>query len=424
MTTLIVVSLLILGFGLVSERLHRSSLTPPMVFVAVGLAMGAGYITNDAGETEGLLELLAEVTLILVLFTDASRIRLAALTADYALPFRLLAIGMPLAIVFGAVVAHGMFPDLTTWECVVLATVLAPTDAALGQAVVSSPAVPARIRQALNVESGLNDGIAFPLVLVALAFASSQSGPPPANGWGMFTAKQIILGPIVGAAIGAIGGRLVDSAARARWMEHTFQQLSALALAILAFLLSEEVGGNGFMAAFAAGLALGNTGGKTCLVLQEFSETEGQLLGLLTFLCVGAHLIAPNLHRFTLTHVVYAVMSLTLARAIPVALSLVGTRLRPGSVAFLGWFGPRGLATVLFALMVFESSMPHRETIYLIAILTIAMSVVAHGATAWPASVRFAHYCTARTDGAGPSLAEHAPAAELPVRITFRERDH
>ena len=214
MTTLILVSLLILGFGLASERLHRSSLTPPMVFVGVGLALGSDLL-DDVESTRGVLERLAELTLILVLFTDASRIRLKALTADYVLPLRLLSIGMPAAIILGTLGARWLLPDLSFWECVVLSTILAPTDAALGQAVVSAHEVPARIRQALNVESGLNDGIAFPLVLVFMALASTESGSAPESGWLVFTSLQILLGPALGAACGFVLGQLVERAAGA-----------------------------------------------------------------------------------------------------------------------------------------------------------------------------------------------------------------
>jgi NhaP-type Na+/H+ or K+/H+ antiporter len=204
----VVVALGILGFGLISQRVQTSVLTPPIVFVALGLAV-SGILDLELGE--GLVHTLAELTLVLVLFTDASRINLRLLRREHNLPVRLLALGMPLTVVLGTLAAIWLFPGFTAWEAALLAAVLAPTDAALGQAVVSSPRVPVRIRQTLNVESGLNDGIALPLVLIVMSMcASSVPGEGGASYWLRFAALQVTLGPLTGAVVGWVGGRLVE----------------------------------------------------------------------------------------------------------------------------------------------------------------------------------------------------------------------
>jgi NhaP-type Na+/H+ or K+/H+ antiporter len=414
MKALLLVSVLVLAFGAISQRLKRTALTPPMVFVAVGFAVGAGLL-GTFGSYDGfeLTRLLSELTLIVVLFTDASRIRLRELRQGYGLPLRLLAVGMPLSIVLGALISLAMFPELSFWSACVLATILVPTDAALGQAVVSSKAVPVRIRQALNVESGLNDGLALPIVVVLAAFATMAD--EPAVHLLMFAAKQVTLGPVVGVLVGLVGGRFVTWCVERHWMEHSFEQLSALALAFLSFLLAELVGGNGFIAAFVAGLTLGNTATRVGPVLEEFAETEGQLLSLLTFLCFGAHLAWPLLGDMTVIMAVYAVLSLTLIRMLPVSLSLLGTGLRPMSHVFLGWFGPRGLASILFAFLVLEEGVPGRDEMLLVVVLTVLISVYAHGVTAWPGSKVYGSLCEARK---AEAPAEWAEVHDLPTRLS------
>lgn len=416
MHALLLVSVLILVFGALSERLKRSPFTPPMIFVGVGLAAGAGWF-GSFGEYDGveLTRVLAELTLILVLFTDASRVRFRELEAGYQLPLRLLALGMPLSLLLGAALAKLSFPHFSVASALVLAAVLVPTDAALGQSVVSSPNVPLRIRQALNVESGLNDGLALPFVLVFAALANMSNDS--ATSWLVFALLQVTLGPVVGAAVGYLGGLLVTACVDREWMDHSFAQLSALALAFLSFLISEMVGGNGFIAAFVCGLTLGNSAPRVATELQDFAETEGQLFSLLTFLCFGAHLAWPLLFDVTGSMWLYAALSLTLMRMIPVALSLLGSKLMPLSYGFLGWFGPRGLASILFAFIVLEEQVPEHDAILKIVVATVLLSVFAHGATAWPGSKVYGRICETRRNEAPE---EWTRVPELPTRISYR----
>ncbi len=414
---LIILAAVALTFGLFSRRLEATLLTPPMLFVGLGMLFaseGLGWL--NLGTTE-LVDRLAEVTLILVLFTDASRIDVRALSQEKGLPIRLLGIGMPLTIVAGVGVAYVCFPEFGLWELAVLAAVLAPTDAALGQAVVSSPVVPMRIRQALNVESGLNDGIALPFIMLFAAMAAATDGAATgsATHWTVYWVMQVTLGPLAGVLVGAGGGFLVRWAADREWMNHSFRQLTGLLLAVLAYALALQIGGNGFIAAFVAGMSLGCVSQKFCGSLQQFMEAEGQLLALLTFLLLGTTLVWSSFQMLTVSAVVYAVLSLTAIRMIPVALSLIGSGVKRPTVYFLGWFGPRGLASLLFGLLILEkSNVPHREEIFPVIIITVVMSVLAHGVTAVPGAKMYARALEKFRDD---NLHEHREVTEHRVKI-------
>ena len=407
---------LILVFGVVSGRIQKTVITPPMVFAVFGIVIGQWVLDIIHLEIEGgFLNTLAELTLVLVLFTDASRIDLKLLRRDHNLPIRLLGIGLPLTMVFGAVIGAVVFDALTFWEAAVLAVILAPTDAALGQAVVSSPKVPIRIRQTLNVESGLNDGIALPILLFFISVAGATEEVSGAAYWIQFAGLQIILGPIVGAVVAYLGGRLIAWAESKGWVEEAYQRLVALGLALLAFALAEILGGNGFIAAFCAGMTLGNLFGSVCRRLYEFAEAESQLLTLLTFLLFGAVLLPPAFTHFSWRIVLYAILSLTLVRIVPVAISLIGVRLQRQTLLFLGWFGPRGIASILYCLLVLEEAqLAGNDLMYATVMITVLISIFAHGLTAVPAVNRYGAHTETMKDE--PDMPELLPVSEMPVR--------
>ena len=321
----------------------------------------------------------------LALERDAARIDLNRVRRDHNLPVRMLVIGLPLTIAAGTVIAVQLFPALSIWEAALLAALLAPTDAALGQPVVSAKAVPVRIRQAINVESGLNDGIALPAVLLFAALASIQHDAVQATDWVRFGVLQVTLGPLVGLLIGYIGARLLDVAAERGWASTSFQGIAILSLAMLTYITAELIGGNGFIAAFIGGMVFGNKLRHPCTFLFEFIETEGQLLMLITFLIFGAALLPEAIANLNPTVFLYAVLSLTVIRMVPIAISLLGARLRLPTQLFLGWFGPRGLASILFVLLILEESeVPHHDEILSITLVTVALSVLLHGVSAAP----------------------------------------
>ncbi len=414
MEIIFVVALCILAFGLISRRIDTSIVTPPMIFVLLGLLVGRWGLDVVPRQIEtSVIELLATITLVLVLFTDASRIDLKLLRRQHDLPIRLLGIGLPLTIVAGTLGAIVLLNGLTLWEAALLAAILAPTDAALGQAVVNSPRVPIRIRQSLNVESGLNDGLALPAVLLFFSLA----GGPSTNGagvWISLAAKQVILGPIVGIAVGYFGGKLVMLGQRSGWMSHSFQDLSSLGLSLLAYSGAQLVSGNGFIAAFCAGLTVGNTSRAICSCLYEFAEAEGQLLTLLVFMAFGAVMMPEALEHFSWIHVAYAALSLTAIRMLPVAMSLLGKRLTWPTTFFLGWFGPRGIASILYMMLLLEgTSLAGKDVILSVVVTTVALSILAHGLTAIPGTKWYA----AHTKETGPQAVENKPVDEMPVRL-------
>jgi len=390
---LIFFALLIFAFGLFSRLAERKSITGPMFFMTVGilgssLAFGFFHVTPDMGP----VKLVAELALTLVLFIDASLIDKDAIrSAPGRVPGRLLLIGLPLAMLFGSVLGILMFPAVGVVAIVLMALILSPTDAALGQAVVKSENVPSRIRQSISVESGLNDGIALPPILICMALLGAEAGEHE-GAWLGFVARQLTLGPLVGFAVGWLGGRLIQAMSDRGWMEETFQRLSALPLAILAFAFAETVEGNGFIAAFLAGIGLtmGTTSAQVRHRIQEFGETEGTQLILVVFLIFGMAMVPIASQQWGWAELVYALASLTIIRMGSVAISLIGSKLDWQSVLFIGWFGPRGIASVLYLLMAVAAiGVVGHEQIFSVIVLTVAISVYAHGISAVPLSKRY-----------------------------------
>ena len=401
-------------FTLVSGRIQDSMLTGPMLFTAFGFVVGDavfGIVRLDFGHA--FVHGLAEVTLIFVLFSDAARIDLRQVRRQN-LPIRLLAIGLPLIIVAGTLIGWLLPLGLGFWQVALLAAILAPTDAALGQSVVASVRVPVRIRQALNIESGLNDGIALPVVLLfaALAGAGASASESPSAAFVGFVAAQLILGPVVGLIVGWGGAWLIDRAARFEWMSTSAEGAAILGLALLSFAAAEIVEGNGFIAAFVSGMVFGNRVRDRCSFLFEFIEAEGHLLVLLTFLIFGGAIVPGAIAEIGWEIVLYAVLSLTVVRMIPVAISLTGTGLKVPSIVFLGWFGPRGLASILFALLVLEEmDIAGAAQISVITIATVVLSILAHGVTA----AIGARWYGGLVEKAG-DCEEINPVSELPTR--------
>lgn len=415
-----VIALGVALYALVSRRLEGGLITPPMAFAAFGLAIGhAGLGLIDLGarieDSQSFVHGLAEATLILVLFSDAARIDLRALARDHGLPLRMLAIGMPASIVLGTAAALALPLGFTIWEAALLAALLAPTDAALGQAVVNDGRVPARIRQALNVESGLNDGLVLPIVFLFACLAGALHSAEDID-WVAFASAQIGFGISAGIAVGGAGGWAVRLCANRGWISETYEGVALLALAFLSFAAAEVAGGNGFVAAFVAGLVFGNFLRDRCRFVFEFAEAEGELLVLLVFMVFGAALLPQALEVPGWSAVLYAVLALTAIRMAAAALSLLGAGLNWRSVLFMGWFGPRGLASILFALFTLEQvEMALGHVVLSITVLTVALSIVAHGATAAPLARRYGNFI-----GANRMRAETKPVSDMPLRGRLR----
>lgn len=383
----IIFSIAIFIYSLVSHRIEGSIITAPMIFVGIGLLVSPdGLDILPVNVNNGLLLIFAEIALVFILFSDAARINFATLKGNHSYPTRLLAIGLPLTIFAGAVTAMIFFTDIALPEAALIGVILSPTDAGLGQVIVNSRKVPARIRQALNVESGLNDGGAIPFFALFLVLAEAEKQQVPASQWIIFATEQIGLGIFVGLIVGLLGGYLVHTAIDKGMMRGRFQWIGFLALALISFIAADAIGGSGFIAAFVGGIATTLTGRHVMESIIEFTATGGEILSLAVFFLFGV-IASSLLSGITLVIFIYAVLSLTLIRMLPVAISLVKTRLKPESVLFIGWFGPRGLASIVLLLITLNEApgIPGLKTIGIVVCTTVLLSVFAHGITAKPA---------------------------------------
>ena len=405
--------LLIFIIGLISRRLERTIITAPMIFTIAGMVLffAAPVIVEKERHAETIL-LISEIALVLVLFTDATRIGLRAVTKSENLTDRLLGIGMPLTIIVGTITGKLLFTGLTIWEAAILATVLAPTDAGLGQVVVNSRLVPVRIRQALNVEAGLNDGLSMPFLMLFISLAL-VSHPLQNPDWFIFTLKQVVFGVLVGLFFGWLGGWLMGKAEQRGWMAQSLGQLSLLALAFLAWGAAGQIGGNGFIAAFVAGLAVKRGFEDAGDQALDFSEAWGQILVTFMFFIFGM-IAASRLGNLGAKVVLYAILSLTLVRMLPVAIAMIRTKLKPATVVFMGWFGPRGLASIVLGLVYLEqeAALPGEKLIMLNMIVTVLLSIFAHGISASPGIKLYAR----QIEGLPDDAPEYREVVELPTR--------
>ena len=390
----------VLAYALWSRRLAGTPITAPMVFVTIGFIIGPralDLLEVDVGSTD--LRHLAELTLALMLFSDAAALDTRRLTREAGLPARLLGIALPLTIVLGAALAVLFFPDLLFFEAVALAVLLAPTDGALGQTVVSDTHLPSRVRQGLNVESGLNDGVCVPVLLAAVAFAELQEAPAYDGQILVDLVEEVAIAGTVGVIVAVIVATLSKASIGRAWMEERWAQLVPLVATAAAYVISVEFGGSGFIGAFFAGLVYGRLLGDAAHQSTELTEDLGQLFSAVTFLLFGAVMLDRGLSEINAQIVGYAVLSLTLVRMLPVAVSLIGSGAKSQTVAFVGWFGPRGLATIVFALtIVDESGLAGTRRILDVATLTVLFSVFAHGLTAPGLTDRYVRWMSANRD--------------------------
>jgi len=403
--------LLVFVYSLVSQRLARTVLTAPILFTAAGALMSClPEAMREVGIDRGGLLLVAELGLVMTLFTDASRVAPRMLRGTPNLPARLLTTGMLLTIVLGAACAMVVPGGLSWWEAGIVAAILAPTDAGLGQVIVNSPQVPLRVRQALNVEAGLNDGLSVPFLLFFIALAVSQgAGTNSTAVLSAFLFEQLGLGTAIGVGIGLAGGWLLGLARRSGWMAPPLAQLGVVALPLACVIASEAAGASMFIAAFVAGLAAQAGFRDVATHSVEFAEDWGQIFNFFVFFIFGL-LVAQAWSDFSPAVVIYAVLSLTLIRMVPVAIALRGTGLGSATVLFMGWFGPRGLASIVLGLVYLEQEarLPGEATIRLVVMATVLVSILAHGLTAVPGIRRYA----AAVAGLPRTAPEHATTGD------------
>ncbi|WP_457607666.1 cation:proton antiporter [Nitratifractor sp.] len=393
--TILGIALVILGYGYFSRWLARHNISGPMIFTAVGVLLSPLFLGKTPVRPDAeAVQIVAEIALILVLFADAAAINLAHLRQRWRLPTRLLFVAMPLSILLAFFIAKAFFLEEPNLYLFLLVLILAPTDAALGKAVVSDTRIPEMIRNTINVESGLNDGIVFPVLLTTLALISgsghsSEGGSPLA-----YIAQQIAVGALAGGLVGWLGAQLAHLSIRRGWMEHQYQNLIPIALAIFAFYVAEHFGGNGYIAAFFGGLILGNSSQELRDNVEDFAESEGELLIMVSFLIFGLVFVPSMLPYFDLKMLAYALLSLTVIRMLPIYLTMVGFGLDRATRLFIGWFGPRGIASILYILVAVGQlgGIEGHERIFAVATLTILLSIVLHGLSAQPLATLYAEH--------------------------------
>lgn len=384
MTIIVIFVLLVFLYSLVSRLLERTVITAPIFFAAAGILISTVPGLDEHGLQRESVLTLAELGLVMLLFTDATHINLKKLKSREMLPLRLLSIGMLLTIFLGLVAARLVFPGLSVWEAGILAAILAPTDAGLGQVIVKSTRVPERIRKSLDVEAGLNDGLSVPFLMFFIAV--SRLGT---DGGGQVLMKyayeQLGMGAMAGLLVGLVGGLLLGIANRKGWMAESVQQLGVVSLPVLSMFACEPVGGSMFIAAYVAGLAVQAGFRNAGTHSLEFTEGWGQLFAYFIFFFLGVS-ASFSFGQFTPVHAVYAVLSLTVIRMLPVAIALIGTKLHRATVLFMGWFGPRGLASIVLGLVYLEEEahLPAEPTIRLAVMATVMLSIFSHGLSALP----------------------------------------
>ncbi len=383
---LAIFALFVFCYSLVAGRLERAPASGPIVFVAAGFLMGPlalAWFDGDVSRTE--LRVLADLTLALVLFIDAANADLATLKRQFRIPSRMLLVGLPGVIFLGTITAALLFDTLSLFEAAILGTMLAATDAALGKAVVTNKAVPKQIREGLNFESALNEGLCVPVLFVFIALAL---GSDTESGGTILALKlvfqEIGIGLVVGAGLTAVGIWVLRWCWEQGWVTEIWKQVTVVALAIACFAVAQSLHGSGYIAAFTGGLLFGFKAKEATHRLVLASEGTGETLALLTWFVFGATVIGQSFQYFTWEMLVYALLSLTLIRMLPVFLSLSGTGESTASKLFLGWFGPRGLASIVFAIIVVNKGVPGGKFIGMVVVLTVFLSLVAHGISANP----------------------------------------
>lgn len=389
MADLAIIAGAIAAVSLVRTRISRWPVSTAMLFVAVGVVLGTDVTgALDLELRDESIALLVELTLGLLLFADATRIELGR-GASFGIPVRLLAIGLPLTIGLGAVMTALLLTDLSWAEAALVAAILAPTDAALGEAVVTNPSVPVRIRQALNIESGLNDGLVVPVVTVFAALAVGEELGDPAELMSEAVA-EIAIGVAIGAVVAVLLVALVRVAMQRRWTDAEGLRLVALGGALVAFGATDALGGSGFVAAFVCGLLARRLAGESLCERVELVEDLGQLGAAATFLIFGAVMVWPAFEQVTPLVLICAVGTLTVGRMLPVAVAMIGSGLRPPTIVFLGWFGPRGLASMVFGLLIVaDPDLDRSDDLFAVIVVVVVLSVVLHGATAAPGARRY-----------------------------------
>jgi len=392
-----VISVFAFTYSIVAGGMERTPINGALVFVAFGLLFGpVGLGILDISVDRTGFRIIADLTLALVLFIDAANADLRVLKSQSQIPRRMLLLGLPLVIGGGMLTGAWLFDEFNLYQLAILATILAATDAALVKAVVTNKAVPPRIREGLNAESGFNDGMCVPILFTFVALAVGA----PAEGGNILLALKLVaqeigIGLVVGLGLTAIGVQLVGICIRQGWISEIWLQVTAVALAVACFAVAQSLHGSGYVAAFVGGMLFGSLLKSETHRLVHAGEGFAETLALVTWVVFGAAVVGKYYDFFTWNILFYALLSLTANRMLPMLLALAGTREYMAGKLFLGWFGPRGLASVVFLIIVLDEKVPGSETMAITVVCTVTLSILMHGLTARP----LANWIAARTKG-------------------------
>jgi len=411
---ILILSFTVLFFSLISNKLHSTVITLPIAFTFTGFVFGADLLNFvRIPLSSGLIRFFAEAALILVLYSDASRMKLDLVRKHHNIPVRLLLIGLPLTVILGSALAKFLFSNFSWFEAALLASILAPTDAVLIHTVVSYPKVPIRIRQALNIESGLNDGLMVPVIIGLLSYINTSIESLSAHEWLLFIFMQISIGISIGILVGYFGGKVFESRMKKRWMNKLFEELFAIAIAFLTYSLAQIMHGNGFIAVFVCGLIISKMSKTLCSQISNFAAAEGQLFVLILFFFFGSSFLGSVFTIITWKVFLYSILSLTVIRMIPVFLSIIGCKLTLETFFYLGWFGPRGIASIVFTFLMIEKiESDLAPMIFSIAITTIFLSILLHGISSLPLAKWYAKRLRTKE-----KKEEHKKVSEMPTRL-------
>jgi NhaP-type Na+/H+ or K+/H+ antiporter len=381
---LAILALFVFLYSLIAGRIERSAVSGPIVFVAAGIILGpvvVGWFEGD--EIREDLRMLADLTLALILFVDAANADLAVLKKRYQIPLRMLLLGLPGVIVLGFGLALVLFGALTLFEAAILGTMLAATDAALGKAVITDPSVPSRIREGLNFESGLNDGLCVPILFILIALALDSGGDGSVTPL-LLVLQEVGIGLLVGVGLASAGAVLLKYCSQKGWVTDIWMQATVAGLALSCFAVAQELHASGYVAAFTGGIMFGFMTGESTHKYLHAAEGVGETLALLTWLLFGVAIVGQLAGLITWQVALYALLSLTIVRVLPMVVVLTGSGESINSRLFLGWFGPRGLASIVFAVIVLDAGLPGAEMMSIVVVTTVFFSLIAHGITARP----------------------------------------
>src|SRR3954447_26858998 len=373
---LLVLGLLLTAAAGLSGWLHGTVLSISVLSLGAGIGLALADVIEVAPGDDWLVVVI-ELAVVMTLFSDGLLVEEELLRERWRAAVRTLLAAIPLTLAFIGLAAKALFPDLSWAEAFLLGAVLSPTDPVVTSSVVSNLGVPAGVRHTLNLESGLNDGLALPFVLFFLILA--EPGGDAARS-GLELAGEAVLGAVIGAALGAGAGRLIDRLPGGSMTER-YEGVYALGVALMAFGLAEATIGNGLIATFVSGIVLAVSRPEIPEAFVGFNESVSATLQVATFVLFGALNVKIGFHASVPALVAFVPFMLLIARPAAVLLSFVGTRIPRSEQWFMAWFGPKGVASMLFALLAAESHAPHATIVFEVASFAILASIIAHGLT-------------------------------------------